>query len=219
MPERKETKKYTFTVEGETEKWYLDWLAEQINGCEEAKYKVSIVAQVQQNPSKFAKSQARFSTPAITHICDVESNEPEHVKKFTDILDQIDKANKLGKKIKYSLGYSNFTFELWMILHKRDCCGPLDDRSQYLAPICQCFGEDFEDLDHYKQKAAFLRCLGKLSLEDVKSAVGRAKQLAAQNERDGNGIIKYSGYSYYRENPALSINEVVERILRDCGVL
>ena len=60
MPERKETKKYTFTVEGETEKWYLDWLAEQINSCEEAKYKVSIVAKVQQSPSKFAKSQTTF---------------------------------------------------------------------------------------------------------------------------------------------------------------
>ena len=28
---RKETKKYYFSVEGETEKWYLDWLQKTIN--------------------------------------------------------------------------------------------------------------------------------------------------------------------------------------------
>ena len=28
---RKQTKKYYFSVEGETEKWYLEWLQKQIN--------------------------------------------------------------------------------------------------------------------------------------------------------------------------------------------
>ena len=28
---RKETKKYYFSVEGETEKWYLEWLENTIN--------------------------------------------------------------------------------------------------------------------------------------------------------------------------------------------
>ena len=31
--ERKLTKKYHFSVEGETEKWYLDWLKDNINQC------------------------------------------------------------------------------------------------------------------------------------------------------------------------------------------
>ena len=34
MGDRKETKKYTFTVEGETEQWYLYWLRNQINACQ-----------------------------------------------------------------------------------------------------------------------------------------------------------------------------------------
>ena len=32
MADRKETKKYIFTVEGETEQWYLYWLRDQYNG-------------------------------------------------------------------------------------------------------------------------------------------------------------------------------------------
>ncbi len=31
MNEKRETKKYVFTVEGETEQWYLYWLRDQIS--------------------------------------------------------------------------------------------------------------------------------------------------------------------------------------------
>ncbi len=219
MPELKETKKYTFTVEGETEKWYFDWLENQINACEGAAYKVSIVSKVQQSPSKFAKSQTCFSTPAIVHICDVESNDPEHKKKFTDILDQIDQSNKLGKKIKYALGYSNFTFELWIALHKVDCNGPLTNRSQYLTHINRAFSERFEDLDHYKKEDNFKRCLSKLTLDDVKKAIRKAARIMADNESDpGKKPVIYKKFKYYEDNPSLTIWEHVKRILNDCGV-
>ena len=39
---RKENMTYYFSVEGETEKWYLDWLQNCINECDEAKYKVKL---------------------------------------------------------------------------------------------------------------------------------------------------------------------------------
>ncbi len=126
---------------------------------------------------------------------------------------------KKQKNIKYQLGYSNFTFELWIILHKRDCFGPFFDRKQYLVPIQQCFDEKFEDLDHYKSEQAFKRCLAKLTIEDVKSAIIRADKLKQQNIKDNKVIVKYSGYSYYRENPALSVNEVVKKILNECGII
>lgn len=125
------------------------------------------------------------------------------------------KEAKTLKNIKYQLGYSNFSFELWMILHKKDCFGPLNNRKQYLSQIQQCFREKLEDLDHYKKEAAFRRCLGQLTLDNVRAAIRRAKRLAEQNERDHKTLIRYSGYSYYRDNPALSINEVVERILTE----
>ena len=59
---------------------------------------------------------------------------------FHGILSEMKEA-KTKKKITYELGYSNFAFELWMVLHKRDCNGPLSYRKQYLGPICQAFGE------------------------------------------------------------------------------
>ena len=44
MSEKLETRKYTFTVEGETEQQYLFWLRDQINTCPERTYNVTIDA-------------------------------------------------------------------------------------------------------------------------------------------------------------------------------
>ena len=201
MSERLETRKYTFTVEGETEQWYLLWLRDQINGCEDRTYNVSIDPKVQQSPRKFYKGVNAKTTPTVTHICDVESNEPVHVDKFKNILSEMKEA-KEQKGISYSLGYSNYTFELWMVLHKRACNGPLGHRSQYLTPINQAFGEKFEDLAHYKREGDFKRCLSKLTLKDVKDAIKRADTITALNESDDQKkLIRYKGYSYYRDNP------------------
>lgn len=116
---RKENRRYVFTVEGETEQWYFDWLEDQINACDDSKYTVSIVAKVQQSPKKYFKTVNPISTPEVTHICDYESNEEVHITKFKNILSELKEANSTkGRKFKYALGYSNFTFELWMVLHR-----------------------------------------------------------------------------------------------------
>ena len=107
MPDMRETLKYTFTVEGETEQWYLLWLRDQINACPDRDKNISIVPKVQQSPAKFYKSTSRKVTPVVTHICDVESNEPVHVSKFQTILSEMKDA-QTNKRIDYHLGYSNF---------------------------------------------------------------------------------------------------------------
>ena len=218
MNEKRETKKYVFTVEGETEQWYLYWLRDQINKCESRQYNVAIDAKVQQSPKKFYKTVNAKTTPEAFHICDVESNEPVHVEKFRNILSEMKEA-KTQKKITYQLGYSNFAFELWMVLHKRNCNGSLSHRRQYLEHINKAFGESFENLDQYKHEDEFKRCLGKLSLDDVIEAIGRADAICDSNKKDGKVLLQYKGYSYYRDNPALSIHDAVRTILKDCGVI
>ena len=73
MNEKRETKKYVFTVEGETEQWYLYWLRDQINKCENRQYNAAIGVKVQQSPKKFYKTVNAKATPEAFHICDVES--------------------------------------------------------------------------------------------------------------------------------------------------
>lgn len=213
-----ETKKYVLTVEGETEQLYFLWLRDKINEIESRKYNVSIIPKVQQSPRSFYKSTNAKITPVAFHICDVESTSKEHIDKFENILKEMSEAKK-QKNIRYQLGYSNFTFELWIALHKRDCFGSLTDRKQYLTFIQQCFNEKFISLEQYKNEQTFKRCLTKLSIDDVKSAVKRAEKIAYQNVKDNKQLIKYSGYTYYRDNPSLSINEIVKKILSETGTL
>ncbi len=217
MTERLETRKYTFTVEGETESWYFEWLQKQINNSPERIVNVSIQAQVQQSPAKFYKRTTAIVTPVVYHICDVESNEERFVKKFEGILSEMKDAKK-QKGIRYCLGYSNFTFELWMILHKRNCSGPLTQRGQYLNPINQAYNEKFENLDQYKHEDNFKRCLSKLCLDDVRKAIDRAEKITESNKTNSKPR-KSFGFTYYRDNPSLSIHTAVKLILKECGLL
>ncbi|WP_297981659.1 hypothetical protein [uncultured Methanobrevibacter sp.] len=63
MSEKLETKKFVFTVEGETEQWYLEWLRDQINTCEDRKYNAAVDTKVQQSPRKFYKTVNAKSVP------------------------------------------------------------------------------------------------------------------------------------------------------------
>lgn len=215
---RKETKKYYFSVEGETEKWYLQWLQNTINGVETRRYNVKFDVKVEKNPKSRIKNLTISHKTEITHIFDMEGQEDAFQKQFCSVLSQMKKAESLGKKIKYYLGYSNLTFDLWMILHKMDCNTEKSDRKQYLDDINKAYPhhEKFQSLKKYKEEENFKkRILATLSFEDVKKAIERANGIMKKKERDYSPH-KYKGYEYYRENPALSLGNAFEKILKDC---
>lgn len=216
---RKENRTYYFSVEGETEQWYLEWLQRIINAEPNAKYTVKLDSKIQKDPLSRAKRMTIVGKTEITHIFDYESDEEIHVKQFKTALERMKDAQNTGKNIKYHLGYSNFTFELWMILHKVDCNGSLMHRRQYLMPLNRAYGENFENLDQYKHENNFKRILSNLTLDNVRQAIRRAKVIMRKNEEMGYRLQEYKGYRYYKENPSLSLWEQIERILMDCKVL
>ena len=61
---RKLTKKYYFSVEGETEKWYLDWLQDLINNSD-ASCKVSFNSKVEKDPVKYVKGTMKVMKAII----------------------------------------------------------------------------------------------------------------------------------------------------------
>ncbi len=218
MPNMKPNKKYYFTVDGETEQWYFEWLQQKINQETSSRYTVSFDYPIK-NPLKRAKAWILPGKEEITHICDYESEDEIHTTHFRETLDAMKEAQKLGKQITYKLGYSNFTFELWMILHKRDCFGSLNHRKNYLRLINQCYKEEFENLKAYKHEDNFKRVLGKVSLPHVKAAINRAERLTKLKEENGFKPQQYKGYFFYTENPSLSIWEAIRKILKDCRLL
>ena len=215
----KRTLKYYFSVEGETEHWYLEWFQNQINNAPEAASKVSFNKQIQKDPLRRAKSLAITDKVEIWHLSDYESSEEVHVKQFRETMDRMAATKSLKKQITYRFGYSNFTFDLWIILHKMDCRGSFLHRKQYITPINNAYNENFENMEEFKREANFKRCLKKLTLRDVVEAVKRAKAIMEINKQNGYTLHQYRGYSYYKENPSLMIWEIIEKILKDCQLM
>lgn len=216
---RKENRTYYFSVEGETEQWYLEWLQRMINAEPNAKYTVKFDSKIQKDPLSRVKRMTIVGKTEITHIFDYESEEEIHAKQFKTVLERMKNAQNTGKSIKYYLGYSNFTFELWIILHRMDCNGSLMHRRQYLVPLNRAYGENFENLEQYKHENNFKRILSKLSLDHVRQAIRRSKAIMQKNAEMGYRMQEYKGYRYYKENPSLSLWEQIERILADCKIL
>lgn len=129
------------------------------------------------------------------------------------------KAQQLGKSITYKLGYSNFAFDLWIVLHKAECNRSFDNRHQYVDPINRAYHEQFSSMDEYKKEDNFKRLLGKLSLANVLEAIVRAEKITQRNRENKNPIRQYCGYEFYTVNPSLSVWERVKHILCECGVL
>ncbi|WP_240420292.1 RloB domain-containing protein [Paenibacillus periandrae] len=217
-PQLKNKSQHYFSVEGETEKWYLDWLQDEINAHPAATKTAVIRSKVEKNPISYAKSLNIISKTVVTHWFDYESNDQVHVTQFLETLALLKEANRI-KQIKYLLGYSNLTFELWMVLHKQNCNGHVTHRDHYIRHVNSAFTEDFPNLNTYKAEANFKRCLRKLTINDVKAAIDRAKYIMQQNQQNSLQLYEHCGFKYYRDNPSLTIHESVERILKDCGLL
>jgi len=212
------SRQFFFSVEGETEMWYLQWLSRSINASEGATFKASFDCKIEKDPLSRVKGMSVLGKTIVSHIFDRESEEPVHVRQFSKTLEQMKEAQRIGKAITYKLGYSNFAFDLWMILHKADCNSPLNYRHQYLAPINRAFHEKFSSMKEYKKEDNFKRLLGKLTLADVWIAVDRADRIMERNRENGVPLQRHCGYEYYAVNPALSVGEIVKNILEGCDV-
>lgn len=215
---KKLRKEYHFSVEGETEKWYLKRLQQLVN--EQSEIQIVITVDSQNNPVKFVKRfKATDSNMIVYHICDMENQNTFNEEKFKETLAHLKEASKLKADVKYRLGYSNISFELWMILHKMDSNKSYTLCSQYLQTVRECFQTSFENLDSYKEERNFKQCLGKLTLNDVRSAIKRAEGIQQNCIDNGYKEREHCGYRYYLENPSLSIHQIVRQILKDANVL
>ena len=218
---RKICNKYYLSVEGETEQWYFERLQELINNKEELLFKVKFYPKISKSITSTAKSiSAPYKPTKVFHICDYESNEQVHVKQFNKVLDELKNVNKINKNLEYKLGYSNFSFDLWMILHKIQQKGSLSHRKQYVNGINRAYNEKFQFIDDYKEEKNFKRILQKIELEDVIRAVKNGNEIRKMNEENAKDKCKiYGKFKYYTENPDLTINKCVEQILKECGAL
>jgi len=212
---QKFSQKFLFAIEGETEKYYLEWLAEQINKTPQAAYKCTIPSpQKGKDPSIVRRCFNNLYKETVYYLIDKERYNDE--QEFKDFIQKLT-PTKREKSIIFKLGYSNVSFELWILLHKMNFTKPVEKPKDYLKYINKTFCCSFENLEQFKNETNFKKLLSKLSLEDVKTAIKRAHQIQKINERNFEQQ-SFCKYEYYKENPSLSIHEIIEKILKDCGI-
>lgn len=219
----KKVNSYYFSVEGENEVWYFNHLQKLINNSDKTIFNVQFVIKKDKSPLSRIKAinvpvYSKQKLP-VFHIVDYESNDNEHIKQFINTLDELKNIKMKYKSYDYKLGYSNFAFELWLILHKDKWFASVQDRSKYVRKINELYGTNFTYLKDNKDKETFKKLLDQISLEDVKNAVTNSKSIRLRQSEIGNRPVEYKGFTYYKENPDLTINECVEIILKKCGVI
>ena len=95
MKNNRKTKiQYWFTVEGDTEEWYLDHIQRLINNSDDSKYTIRIEHKKCKSPKRYAKSISPLLTPKVTHLCDIESTSQEHLSNFSKVLSELQSAKK-----------------------------------------------------------------------------------------------------------------------------
>lgn len=218
----KKVNSYYFSVEGENEKWYFEHLQNLINNSEESIFNVQFIIKIDKSPLSRIKA---INVPVyssqklpVFHVVDYESNSAEHTEQFKEMLDELKYIKTKRPSYNYKLGYSNFAFEVWLILHKRTGDFSVADRSKYIEQINSLYGTNFAKLKDNKNKDTFDKLLEQISLEDVKRAICNSRKIRPYQEDIGHRMVEYKGFKYYRENPDLTVNECVEIILKECGI-
>ena len=216
---RLESRQFNISVEGiNCEKLYFEHLARLINNSGRNKYNLKISPRAAA-PLQYAKRVGYKSAVPYIHIQDIEDYYDSHQRqKFYGIIDEMREAERTFS-ISYSLGYSNYTFELWMLLHVADMNYAVADRTAYLRPINQYFHRSYRSLNEFKNAAEFQRILDEfITLDAVLEAVKRAERIVNQNEQQHKVKQTYRKFSFFRDNPDVTVHKVVQMMLDACGV-
>ena len=225
---KKENRKFYISVEGENcEKQYFEHLQKLIHHCPESRYNVDFVIKAKVTPRQMIKRYGSMpidkdnqgkSIPYV-HVADIEDYYDLGFRKhFFDLLDEMKVIKKESGKA-YLMGYSNLTFELWMLLHVDDMNEAVTDRDRYLEQINQYFHKSYSRLYDYKNHDEFNKILKDfVNLDSIRKAVIGAKKIRKWNSDNNKEKCEYSGFSFYKDNPDTTVDEVIKKIFEVCGI-
>ena len=222
----KESRHVYISVEGDVcETLYFEHLRTLINSNPQGKYNLKLSIK-KANPYSYVKQNAykpmdkeKGKTIPFYHIQDVEDYNDEGLRKqFKALVDEMKKAEK-DFRIPTFLGYSNYTFELWMLLHATDMKSPVANRYAYLKHINKYFCRKYQGLEEYKEGEEFNDILRKyVNLESVYAAIDRADYIDKQKKQSNQRCEQYRNLVIYPDNPYTTVHQVVSSILSLCGI-
>lgn len=199
---------YYGSCEGQQEFMYFERLKRLINNSKDNVSAVNFKL-YQRSGSPLATAKAAFKPISLA---DVESLKKQSL--IISIFDNDFKDGEFREAVKYcdkekiQTGYSNISFELWLIMHKQYFNKTVSNPKDYISELKTTY--HLLDDDDIKDEDVIKKILNQISLDDVHCALDNARRL--ENENDACGR-KFKNLKGHHSQPSLKINEVVENIL------
>lgn len=199
-------KNYRCVVEGQQEDLYLQHLAKLITKFPQTVVKFNIS---EGNAYELTKSYVEYDSACLF---DYDFNKPEFESNLTTCATLNRRNQKKGKKQSARVyhAYTSVCFDLWLVLHKKDYFAPVSTNDAYVKDVIELYG--LPKGADIKNKKVIETILSQITLDDVKSAISRAKQIC--DRKLPTDAINVDSESYFA-NPDLSIHKFIDIVISD----
>lgn len=192
---------YQGSVEGLQEELYFKHIQDLINNSDEFNERVSF---------KFKNVNGGFASNVVHKAKIYSSADNLKVAVFDHDFNDDDFIKAINDCKKYHIfpAYSNISFNLFLILHKKDYNKKTTPNDNYLKDLRKVYKIDSKT--HTKSEEGCLKIIKQITLEDVKKAIQRAKKVNAESKQYNKEIIE----DVY-EQPFLNIDSFLEQVFLD----
>ena len=195
---------YRCVVEGQQEILYLQHLAKLLTQFPQIVIKFNTS---EGNAYELTKSYVEYDSACLFDY-DFNKSESETNLLTCSTLDRKNKKKSKKQSARVYHAYTNVCFDLWLVLHKKDFFSSVTSNDAYAKEVIELYhlpkGSDI------KNKKTIETILSQITLQDVRNAISRAKQICSRKLQD-DAI--YIDSEKYFDNPDLSIHKFIEIVI------
>lgn len=127
-------------------------------------------------------------------------------KKYEEAID-------LAKEHQIVLGYTNYCFDLWLILHKENYTQTVKSQDGYVNELRKVYG--LKKGANIKKKEQVEKIVEQISMEDIRFAISNAEKMTSDVKRIQNKTPQ--GSDYY-DNPDTQLHIMLKGLFQKAGV-
>lgn len=128
--------------------------------------------------------------------------------------EKYEEAVDLAIRNKIELGYTNYCFDLWLILHKEDYFEVVENQDSYADKLRQVYGLA-EDANIKKEKRV-IEMVNQIGLSDIKSAIQRGRKISEDNQsKEANTTPEENRYY---DNPDTQMHVLLQLLFEKVGI-